>query len=147
MLSNGVLISGFPGATYQWYTCPNTIITGATSQTYTPTAEGDYKVSITLGGCTVTSSCETVTVLGNASFEFKNKFKIYPNPTTSHITIQFSNLNNAKLEVYDINGRVLQNQNLNSTSNTVDISRLPSGMYLFKVSSDEGSAMTKVIKN
>jgi hypothetical protein len=28
----------------------------------------------------------------------------------------------------------------------VDISRLPSGMYLFKVSSDEGSAMTKVVK-
>ncbi len=146
-LSNGVLISGLPGATYQWYSCPNTIITGATSQTYTPTVAGNYKVIITLGGCTVTSSCETVAVLGNANFEFKNKFKIYPNPATNNVTIQFSDLNEARLEVVDVTGKLLLKQELKESSNIVNIEKFPLGMYLFKVSSNEGIATTKVIKN
>uniref|UniRef100_UPI00404AF40E Ig-like domain-containing protein n=2 Tax=Flavobacterium sp. TaxID=239 RepID=UPI00404AF40E len=58
----GVLIASLKGATYQWYACPNTIIPGATSQTYTPTTVGDYKVVISLGDCTVTSTCITLSV-------------------------------------------------------------------------------------
>ena len=63
LLNNGVaqfcgaLNANLKGATYQWYACPNTIIVGATNQMYTPTTDGDYKVVISQGGCTVTSAC------------------------------------------------------------------------------------------
>lgn len=75
------------------------------------------------------------------------KCKVYPNPTHNNVNIEFDNLSNAKLQVLDFNGRVLMNQSLNNTSNTVNTNNLPSGMYLFKVTSDEGSATRKVIKN
>lgn len=45
----------FPGATYQWLQ-NGTAISGATSQTYTPTVAGDYSVNVTVPpGCTGTS--------------------------------------------------------------------------------------------
>ena len=40
----GILEAVQTGATYQWYQCPNTILTGKTNQTFTPTVVGDYKV-------------------------------------------------------------------------------------------------------
>ncbi|HTA62510.1 MAG TPA: PKD domain-containing protein [Bacteroidia bacterium] len=42
-------------STYQWY-LGGTLITGATSQTYTPTADGTYKISIDNPGCTATTA-------------------------------------------------------------------------------------------
>jgi PKD repeat protein len=46
------------GGTYRWIDCnTNTIIPGATLQSYSPTLSGDYAVEITINGCTDTSSC------------------------------------------------------------------------------------------
>jgi sugar lactone lactonase YvrE len=144
---NGVLKAVLKEVTYQWYTCPNTIIVGATKQTYTPTTAGDYKVVVSQGGCTVTSSCVTVeTTLGNEDFTIENNLKLYPNPATDIINIEFNQLTNPKLEVYDINGRVLLNQKLNNTTSQIDIASYPMGVYLFKITSEEGTATTKVEK-
>ena len=45
-----------------------------------------------------------------------------------------------------MNGKIVFNQALN-VNNTIDTSNLSNGMYLFKITSDEGSLTTKVIKN
>jgi Secretion system C-terminal sorting domain len=146
-LIQGVLnVSIITGATYQWYTCPSTLISGATSRTYTPTAIGDYKVEVTVSGCTVTSACVNVTTLGTSSFDISSTFKIYPNPAKNIVNIDFQDVENATVAVSDINGRVLFTQKLNSASNNVNIENLASGIYLFKVSSSIGSATSKVIK-
>ena len=58
--STGILTATQSGATYQWYSCPNTLLSGETNQTYIPSIVGDYKVDITVGGCTVTSNCINV---------------------------------------------------------------------------------------
>ncbi len=49
------------GVTYQWYQCPNTLLSGATNRSYTPSVDGDYKVVVSKSSCTVTSDCQTVT--------------------------------------------------------------------------------------
>jgi hypothetical protein len=89
----------------------------------------------------------TCGALGTTSFEIASKLNIFPNPATNNVTILFADLNNAKLEVLDITGKVLMKQSLNLNSNTVNIEKLPAGMYLFKVTSNEGTATSKVIKN
>ena len=144
--SAGILTASQTGATYQWYKCPNTLLTGATNQTYTPTATGDYKVTVTVGGCSITSTCVTVTTLGTDSFTINSGLKIYPNPTNSNVTVEFANLTNAKLQVIDINGKVLMTQSLNETNNNINTNGLPAGMYMFKISSAEGSTTSKVVK-
>ncbi|WP_334112061.1 CARDB domain-containing protein, partial [Paucihalobacter sp.] len=50
---SGALISNQAGATYQWYRCPNTLLSEETNQSFTPTEDGDYKVEIILGDCIV----------------------------------------------------------------------------------------------
>lgn len=101
-----------------------------------------------LSGSPITTgnTCTTLT-LSNSNFEIANNIKMYPNPTNNFVTVELSNLTNAKLQVLDITGKILRNQVLNTSSNTVDVQQLPSGMYLFKVSSNEGTATSKIVKN
>jgi hypothetical protein len=76
----------------------------------------------------------------------KDNFSIYPNPTKNELFIATKNLNNTKIEVIDLNGKILFNQPLYET-NTLDLSNVTNGIYLFKLTSDKGSVITKVIKN
>ncbi|NHN28132.1 T9SS type A sorting domain-containing protein [Flavobacterium jejuense] len=38
------------------------------------------------------------------------------------------------------------NQSLNTSSNTINVSQLPTGLYFFKVSSNEGITTSKIVK-
>jgi hypothetical protein len=146
-LTSGVLTATQTGATYQWYECPNTIQIGATSQSFTPTAIGNYRVSINISGCSDTSSCVSVTTLQIGEFEFKNSFKIYPNPVQNILFVDFEDLENVAISISDTNGRTLINQKLNTTSNSINIENLSKGMYLIKLTSDQGNETIKVLKN
>jgi uncharacterized delta-60 repeat protein len=90
--------------------------------------------------------------LKNAALATESFFKgqqvaVFPNPASNFININFQDLNNANVEVADVNGRLLFSQKLNSRTNAINIDNLASGIYLFKVSSQEGTATAKVIKN
>jgi hypothetical protein len=79
-------------------------------------------------------------------FDINNRVALYPNPTQNELFIDLKNLINTRLTVFDIYGKTIINQPLNST-NVINTSNLAKGMYLFKITSDEGSVTTKVIKN
>ncbi len=73
-LNSSVSISGNTlsalqnGASYQWIDCDNgnAPISGATSQTFTPTTSGNYAVEITFNGCTGLSNCNTVCLINSS---------------------------------------------------------------------------------
>ncbi|NHN28103.1 T9SS type A sorting domain-containing protein [Flavobacterium jejuense] len=100
-----------------------------------------------LAGSPITTgnTCTDLT-LRNTNFEVANNIKMYPNPANSLIYIEVNNLTNATLQVLDITGKILMNQSLNTSSNNVDVSQLPTGLYLFKVSSNEGTTTSKIVK-
>ena len=83
--------------------------------------------------------------LGNNSFDLVTNFNIFPNPANNQVTIETNELTNVSLEIYDINGRKLQQQSLQNT-NTINIENLQAGVYFFKINSDQGSTMQRVIK-
>ena len=67
------------------------------------------------------------------NIKLKDKVSIYPNPSTSTITIHHKMATiNAKVEVFTIDGRKLLLQKLEqgATQTTVDVSRLSNGNYL-----------------
>jgi uncharacterized delta-60 repeat protein len=84
--------------------------------------------------------------LPSESFDISSKFNMYPNPAKNIVNIEVQDLDNASVEVYDINGRQLFTQKLNTTTNAINIENLASGMYMFKVSSTQGTATSKVVK-
>lgn len=59
---------------------------------------------------------------------------MYPIPSKDIININSSrNLNNPEIKVYDINGKLLMQKELNTKNSTIDINNLQSGKYLYQI--------------
>ncbi len=138
------------GATYKWVTCNNgtfTPIANETNAVFTPKQLGSYAVEVTKNGCLARSTCFDVTVLGTKDFELQNSFKLYPNPVKDFITIETNSSDNAILNVFDINGQIILSKELKATSTKLNISNLPTGVYMFQISNEAGIVTKKVIKD
>jgi Secretion system C-terminal sorting domain/Cleaved Adhesin Domain len=89
----------------------------------------------------------TTTGLKNNEF-FSSNFSIQPNPVNDVFTLTTKNgVAIEKVEVLDINGRVVNQVNGSSTDAIqVNVSELNSGVYFVKVQSDLGVGTSKIIK-
>ena len=145
----GILTAVESGATYKWLECNSGTVTAIPNEnkvSFTPKKTGSYAVEITKNGCSVASTCYEVKTLGTKDFDLENSLKLYPNPTTDFVTVELSALDNAKLKILDVNGQFILLKELKTTSNTINISHLASGVYLFEISNDNGKTIKKVIK-
>jgi PKD repeat protein/predicted Zn-dependent protease len=71
-------------------------------------------------------------------------FSIYPNPASDYLTV-VSKQSNASLAIYDALGKLLLSQKLTEENTWISTSSLCKGVYVFKISSSEGTAFKKVI--
>lgn len=96
----------------------------------------------------INSVTNTITILPLAASEFEmvSHLKLYPNPMTNSLNIDFENLTNASVTIYDINARRLKMSNLTESSNTLSTSDFQKGIYFFKIQSNEGSVTKRVVK-
>lgn len=76
----------------------------------------------------------------------EDQFNFYPNPTQNTLFIEVRNINNAKIEVYDMFGKTQLSQLLSRTVNTINTGKLTTGIYLLRLISDEGTISKKIIK-
>jgi PKD repeat protein len=146
-LTNGITVTDniftadrdLAGTTYQWVDCDNgnAPIDGATNQSFTPVASGNFACMLATGGCDGVSECKSYTLLGTGHFEDGN-FKIYPNPTTGQLYLSNAALNVKELAVYNTLGMLV--------SKSLDLSGQASGMYIVKITAEEGSFIRKVMK-
>jgi hypothetical protein len=82
-------------------------------------------------------------VLSTTGQEEKS-LRVFPNPTSGNITIAGIESGTA-LEVYNVLGaRILQRQ-LSSGQTQMDISTLPSGVYMFRLTDADGSSVVKKV--
>ncbi|MGV3696180.1 T9SS type A sorting domain-containing protein [Flavobacterium sp.] len=87
----------------------------------------------------------TFAALNNPVFEFDNTVKIYPNPTTSIIHVD-SEFEITSIELYDIQGRILETHLENESKSTLDLSTKPKGIYFVKIKTEKGSKVEKIVK-
>ncbi|MEP3837160.1 MAG: leucine-rich repeat domain-containing protein [Algibacter sp.] len=80
------------------------------------------------------------------SLEYDLGFSFYPNPTNNKVSIKHSQLQNAAVTVYDLNGRALISKSLNDTFSEVNLSNLASGVYLFKVQVENSQFVKRIVK-
>ncbi|MDG1176248.1 MAG: T9SS type A sorting domain-containing protein, partial [Flavobacteriales bacterium] len=133
-------------ASHQWIDCNqgNTPISGATTRNYTPNYTGDYACIVTKGNCSDTTDC--VNVIRNTSgIAEVNKAtaSIFPNPANDNIKIT-SNSKIVSVEIMDVTGKVV----LVNTSNdsNINITTVPSGAYIARISTVNGIVNSKFIK-
>lgn len=145
--SNGIITANTSNATYQWVDCANNQpINGATDQSFTPTISGSYSVIISLGNCSLTSACVTVTTLGTIDLNLVSELKIYPNPSHDVFNIEINK--NALLEIFDPLGQKIKTENIIQGNSKLDLTMFPTGVYFIKITNENKRVTTmKIIRN
>jgi hypothetical protein len=149
--TSGSLSSVVQNATYQWLNCNSGFspVSGATGQTFNPTANGSYALEITRNGCTDTSSCYTITTAGVYDLDLATELKMYPVPAGKVLNIEMSIAANYEASVFDLSGRNLLTSPVSFTkSATLQLDLLDSGVYLVGIKKNGGELVfTRFIKN
>lgn len=99
---------------------------------------GSYNVNFYLKSCHV----GIINTIDNSS-----NIQIYPNPAKSSISINLPvALINSEINIYNLNGQLLQTDQLNNSINTVSIKNLSSGVYIIKLKSDKEILVKRFVK-
>jgi len=89
-------------------------------------------------------SCDTCSPIGAIDNLELNDLSIFPNPTSSFLTIR-SNKLISPISIYDITGKLVLQNKRNSNEIILDISNLNSGLYFIKSNSQNSSIRKKFI--
>jgi hypothetical protein len=93
----------------------------------------------------------TITVVAEGTLSIDNvkktEFSIYPNPSKSELNIKLvQNNNSTKVEVYDILGKRIFLTSLFDLQSKIDVSKWDTGVYLVRVTSDNGTQTKRFVK-
>lgn len=128
------------GDGYTGANSPGTITSTATDGSLTFKFVSD--TNTTDAGWVATISCSPSLGISNNDFI---DFSYYPNPTNGNLNIK-SNTSISEITVFNIEGRRLFNQTLDTLETSVDISQFATGTYFFKLKFGEKEANFKVLK-
>ena len=132
LLSTGVFSS------YQWYQ-NGFPITGATSQTYTKTEEGEYIVKVGMDcGCTTPSLPVGEKPSGIIDLSYKPSISIIPNPVNDEGVAFEGLIHPVKLSIFNMTGSLIDETILTSSSNHYKTDHLKTGIYLVKFFDEKG---------
>jgi hypothetical protein len=133
----------------QWY-LNNTLIIGATSQTFTPIASGSYTLAVTNSfGCSNNSIATHFTTTGIGSISENNLLTVFPNPSNGIVTLNFAGKNEPVIvEVINNVGQQVYTEKIidctNDCNKIIDLSSFKKGIYLFRIVSN-GNIQTRKI--
>ncbi len=148
-VSGHTLTANEPGARYRWCDCNNLYnpIGGATGRSFTPDSTGNYAVTITKNGYTVTSECQWVGETGIHRNVSGNVVRLYPNPVKEVLNIETGNIRLPfQLKIWDVNGRLMKTyDNLPSGKAIVHL-RLPQGVYFAEMVFPQGKQVVMFVK-
>lgn len=134
------------GDNLKWY---NQAEGGTELDPVTTLVTGKYYVSQTV-------SCESertevqvnVGSLGvdDHDLDFNGGLKVYPNPSSNDFSVDSKS--NGTMVLFDLSGKTIQSQKMNSGTTTLDLGNAPKGVYLLKVTNENNQSKTvKLIRN
>lgn len=128
------LIANNTSATsYQWMDCATDLeLNGETNATYDADLNGSYAVIVTENGCTDTSNCIIVNNVNLDDLTEREEFiKIYPNPTTGKVYMEFDHLDLTKeLRIVDITGKQVMMFQPNSNKIEINLDLKPGSYFI-----------------
>jgi len=154
-----VLTAHASNTAFQWLHCTaqgDTIIPGATGQSFTPDSSGDYRVVVTNAyGCTDTSACRSVIIpqnpnnpgnpgVGLDDAQAGKALRIYPNPASGAFTVEYPGGVQA-VAVLDLAGRVVQRIGGNGAQALTVNFDAPAGVYILRIETPEGTYTQRLL--
>jgi hypothetical protein len=130
-------------------------VNGAGSATFSvrfqPLATGPFTGTISIASNDPLTSVYNFAITGSGVANLStNNYKIkglsvQPNPFNDQFVISLNE--NANADVYDVSGKQIHSQKLISGDNTINLSGQKSGLYLVKLTTENGIETIKMIKN
>jgi PKD repeat protein len=147
VVSGDVLTASTSGVYYTWFVNGNQI--ADTTQTITAAISGNYTVIVTdANGCSsASSSIFSHNVIGIDKLATEN-FQVFPNPSNGMVTISLNNnvSGDVKINVLNAIGELIYAGSAEvSKVHRVDLSAFAAGIYMIRVTSEEGSTQKKII--
>lgn len=81
-----------------------------------------------------------------SDYDLDKTLSVFPNPTNGNFTILSKTAIISSISIYDLQGRMVLKNSLNSEVAQMDISSLESATYIIKVASDKSIELFKIIK-
>ncbi len=119
----------------------------ALDPTYTYSSQGAFSVCLTIddGGSCTNTTCHNVTIddgINGVSQIPAHVLSVYPNPTNGLVNILYNK--KAQVSVYSIDGTMIKVKSTNAGTSEVNLSELPEGSYLLKITSEEGVSVKRI---
>jgi hypothetical protein len=140
------------GLSYQWKKGTN-FISGATQSNYTATLGGNYRVQVTnSNSCSKISGKVAVSVPCKEENEWiaGNEFNVivHPNPSSGDFSVEVQNNpeREISINVFDVRGRLVMSDVLNSAYFTIDGAQFTEGIYSAVITNGKQSKFLKLVK-
>src|SRR5690554_3194538 len=149
------LLSADADAGGTWYNSMNTPLASSVILSSFTAGNYDYTYEVVgSGACPDQTAVITVIFDGvctaDVNEEILGNISVYPNPATSVLNIvNPSNTSSLRIEMLDMNGRVVMVENSalnNATEATLTIDHLEKGIYTLRVYNNEGHKTFKIVK-
>lgn len=145
--ASGILTANQSGVSYQWIDCSTmNPIAGETSQSFTPSSNGNYAVNLSGTICDLNSDCYDVSDLGLDEFNQLN-LVLFPNPVSDELNIVNNSGEELVLELYDNTGKLLQTIVSSETNSAIGMRDKSAGIYQLKAKSKFAGRTFKIIRN
>lgn len=150
--NNGNVLTSSIASGNQWY-LNGGIISGATSQSYTATADGIYTTRVTTGNCTLTSNEINITTTSVPNVDpAEIGMKVLPNPAPGgQFTLQLETITRSNLDIILLNTtgqQVYKTQVPDVTgrfSKLINPGKIAAGVYYLRVMHDKKNYIQKII--
>ena len=114
----------------------------------TATTDGTVTVTATANDASGQTATMVVTIsnqtTGINELSLQN-VNIYPNPVQNELFIALENGTINQLEIIDFSGRIVKSISNNNVKN-INVSELNQGMYILKIETDNGTSVTRFVK-
>jgi hypothetical protein len=87
----------------------------------------------------------TQSVTGFIDRVLSSQIIVYPNPASNQVRIAASDIRLKSYQIYNLQGQKVIFDKFDEFSDTIDVSRLPKGMYLLQIETQKGNALKKIM--
>lgn len=152
-IASGLTINAVGSAsinTFQWIDCAtDDPIAGATSASFSPTANGSYAVVGTNpAGCVETSNCVTISTIGIDELSLDALISVYPNPATTTVNAVSNGGDILSYTVVDASGKVILSEIVDGGTKEVEFSvqSFENGAYILELNTAKGTIAKPFVK-
>ena len=91
---------------------------------------------------------EISTTVGIKETAITLELSVYPNPTSDYLTLKVEDNTELNYQLYDLQGKVIENKKVSSTTTSINVENLSKAIYFLNVTKNNRIVKTfKIIKN